>query len=96
MKEKLKAVVPSLLKGKNLQLNESKMEEYEIKRGGEEKWKKCKYLGSLLDTEEDIQRRTDGDAYNQLRHILESNRGGARGGLGGYSPRWSMLAPVGR
>ena len=30
------------------------MEEYEIKRGGEEERKKCKYLGSLIDTEEDL------------------------------------------
>ena len=45
------------MKSKNLQVNESKTEEYEIKRGSEEKWKQCKYLGSLLDTKEDIKGR---------------------------------------
>ena len=57
MKEELKAVVPRILKSKNLQANESKTEEYEIIRGGKEKWKKFKYLGSLLDTEADTKRR---------------------------------------
>ena len=38
-------------------INASKTEEYEIIRKGNEKWKKCKLLGSLLDTEKDIHRR---------------------------------------
>jgi hypothetical protein len=53
----VKKDVPSKLKKRNLQINEAKTEEYTIKRGGDEKWKKCKYVGSLLDTEEDIKRR---------------------------------------
>ena len=36
LKEDLKKVVPSKLKEKNLQINETKSEEYVIKRGGEE------------------------------------------------------------
>ena len=73
-KEELKVVVPSILKCKDVQINESKTEEYEIKRGGEENWKKCKYLGSLLDTQEDIKRRKvlATDSYYQLKHIFES------------------------
>ena len=60
------------MKSKNLQADESKTEEYEIKQRGEEKWKKCKYLG--LNTKEDIKRRKvlATDAYNQLRHIFKS------------------------
>ena len=48
----------SILAKRNLVINESKTEEYEIIRQGNEKWKKCKLLGSLLDTEKDINRRT--------------------------------------
>ena len=46
LKEELEVVVPSILKSKYLQVKESKTEEYEIKRGSEEKWKTCKYLRS--------------------------------------------------
>ena len=76
MKEELKAVVPRILKNKNLQINDRKMEEYEIKRGGDEAWKKCKYLGGLLDTEEHIKRRNvlATDASNQLIYIFESKK----------------------
>ena len=38
-------------------INEEKTEEFTIKRNGEETWKKCKLLGKLLDTEEDVNRR---------------------------------------
>ena len=41
----------------DLIMNEEKTEEFTIKRNGEETWKKCKLLGTLLDTEEDIKRR---------------------------------------
>ena len=34
-----------------------KTEEFTIKRNGEETWKKCKVLETLLDTEEDVKRR---------------------------------------
>ena len=45
-----------MLLTKGLHVNESKTERYHIQRGGEDAWKKCKYLGSLRDTEEDIKR----------------------------------------
>ena len=48
---------PSTIAKRNLVINESKTEEYEIIRQGNGKWKKCKLLGSLLDTEKDINRR---------------------------------------
>ena len=41
----------------DLIMNEEKTEEFTIKRNGEETWKKCKLLGTLLDTEEDIKQR---------------------------------------
>ena len=51
------------------------MEEYEIKRGREEIWKKCKCLESLLDVENIKRRKVLGtDAYNQLRHISEGKK----------------------
>ena len=53
--EKIKEGVPEQLDKKNLQVNKTK--EYTIKRNKQTDWKRCKYLGSLLDTEEDIKRR---------------------------------------
>ena len=38
-------------------MNEEKTEEFTIKRNVEETWKKCKLLGTLLDTEGDVKRR---------------------------------------
>ena len=73
---KLRREVPSLLKDKNLQANDTKTEEHKVERGEDNSWKNCKYLGSLLDTEEDINRRKilAISAYNQLKHIFESKR----------------------
>ena len=52
--EYAKKTRPSKLSLWDLIMNEEKTEEFTIKRNGEEKWKKCKLLGTLLDTEEDI------------------------------------------
>ena len=49
--------VPPQLNKENLQVNKTKTEEYSIKRHGQTDWKGCKYLCSLLDTEEEIKRR---------------------------------------
>ena len=53
-----KVTVPEKLKNFNLQVNEAKTEEYEVpdKENLHENgsWTKCKLLGSLLDTKEDI------------------------------------------
>ena len=38
-------------------MTEEKAEKFTIKRNKEETWRKCKLLGRLLDTEEDVKRR---------------------------------------
>ena len=53
---KIKRVIPDILRKGNLMENETKREEYEIPNKRNE-WKSCKILGSLIDTEKDIQRR---------------------------------------
>eukprot|EP00794_Sanderia_malayensis_P008267 gene8266-biopygen6685 len=68
--------VPPKLKEKNLMVNDTKTEEHEVERNGSIEWMKCKYLGSLLDTENDIKRRKTlaHGAFNNLKHIFESKR----------------------
>ena len=72
----IKNTLPAKLKKANLNINEDKTEEYEVTRKGSEEWKKCKYLGSLLDTEEDIKRRKclAMDAFSHYTHSLTSNK----------------------
>ena len=72
----VKKTIPARLKERNLYVNNEKTEEYIIKRHGQEKWKKCKYLGSLLDTEHDIKRRKGLaiDTFNNFKHIMESKK----------------------
>ena len=57
-------------------INESKTEDYEIIRQGNEKSKNCKLLGSLLDTEKDINRRKilAIDAFKTLNTIFDSRK----------------------
>ena len=55
--EDVKKRIPNQLESFNLHVNETKTEEHRIKRGGNDNWKKCKYLGTLLDTNSDISRR---------------------------------------
>ena len=45
----IKKAVRSELETRNLQVNETKTEECEMKRNGNESWEECKLLGSLLD-----------------------------------------------
>ena len=58
---------------KNLQVNKTKTDEYTIKSNGQTDWKRCKYLGSLWDTDDDIKRRKTLaiETYNNLKNILE-------------------------
>ena len=49
--------MPTTLEKRNLTINETKTEEYAITRNGDDSWKKCRLLGSLLDTQNDIKRR---------------------------------------
>ena len=37
-------------------INETKTEEFKISKRGDKMWQKCKYLGKLLDTNEDLKR----------------------------------------
>ena len=73
---KVRKTVPPKLKQRNLTINEEKTELYRVSRTGSTNWKKCKYLGTLLDTEEDIKRRKGLaiSAFNQLKQFLESKR----------------------
>ena len=70
----IKETTPSTLSKHNLVINESKTEEFEIIGHGNEKWKKCKLLGSLLDTENDINRRQilAIDAFKTLNRKFDS------------------------
>ena len=56
-----KVTVPGQLHAYNLHVNEHTNEEYTVPDAttirGKDSWRKCKLLGSLLDTKEDIQRR---------------------------------------
>lgn len=48
-------MLPELLKRRNLSCNKDKTESYMISRNScDQKYKKCKYLGSPLDTTEDF------------------------------------------
>ena len=68
--------IPIKLKERNLFVNTEKTEKYNIKRNGNEEWKKCKYLGTILDSEKDIKRRKGLaiDSFNKLKHVLQSKK----------------------
>ena len=72
----IQATMPAKLKKYNLNINKDKTEEYTVHRNGSEEWKKCKYLGSLLGTEEDIKRRKSlaMDAFNHYKETLTNKR----------------------
>ena len=72
--ENIKERVSAQLNKKTLQVNKSKTEEHTIKRSGQTDWKRCKYVGSLLDTKEDIKQRKALviATYNKLKNILEN------------------------
>lgn len=64
--------IPPILNDRNLQINASKTEKYTISRISSDDWKHCKYIGSLLGTEEDIERRKQltNFAYYTLKSIF--------------------------
>ena len=68
--------VPKILSDRNLQINASKTERYTISRLGNQDWRQCKYIGSLLGTEEDIDRRKKltNFAYQSIRNIFNRKR----------------------
>ena len=55
--DQIETNIPAILKTRNLNINQAKTEKYSIIRNGDDCWKKCKYVGSLLGTNEDINRR---------------------------------------
>ena len=63
------------LSNRNLIINKGKTEKYKID-GTEDNWKKCKYLGSCLDTMSDFARRKQlsNVAYNSYKTTLESKK----------------------
>ena len=73
--EKEKNIKLPKLKERRLKINEAKTEEYLVKKNGPEDWKKCKILGSLIDTNEDIKRRKQltNNAMKKLEHIFDNN-----------------------
>ena len=75
-KEIIKREMTEQLESYNLHVNETKTEEYEITPKGGEEWKNCKFLGTLLDTSKDIQRRKGLAiaAYKQQEKIFNSNK----------------------
>ena len=70
-----KKIVPEKLKTRDLKINQEKTEEYTISKTRNE-WRKCKFLGSLLDTSEDIKRRKmlAINAANKISAIFENKR----------------------
>ena len=64
------------LKSRNLLINKSKTEKYTITRNGNETWRKCKLVGSLLSTEEDIKRRKSlaNHAYCAYKTVFQSKK----------------------
>ena len=70
---KMKDELPAKLAQRGLKINESKTEEYTIKRANcDNRWRDCKLLGSLLDTQKDIKRRKvlAINAANKLKHLF--------------------------
>ena len=71
----IERTAPEVLKERNLKVNNAKTEKHHISRNGiNTSWKKCKYLGSLLDTEEDITRRKvlSMVSFNKFRSVFNS------------------------
>lgn len=74
--ENMEKDVVRVLIRRNLKVNEAKTEKFEVKSGGDEGWRNCKYLGSKLGTDEDIKNRKSLTvaAYTKLRHIFNNKR----------------------
>ena len=70
----IKRIIPQQLEEADLTENSDKREEITVSRESSTEWKKCKYLGSLLETEADINRRKSLaiDSYKTLEKIFKS------------------------
>ena len=74
--EDIKKKIPTTLETRNLLVNREKTEEYSVKKDGSSDWKRCKYLGTMIDTEEDIKRRkgiTSG-AMDRIKYISKDRK----------------------
>ena len=73
--ENFKHNTSEILKPRDLNVNHGKTEQYIINRTNNE-WRLCKYLGSMLDTGEDIKRRKIFaiTATNQLKIIFDNKK----------------------
>ena len=73
--DKTKQEVTTKLVNFNLTINDSKTEQYTINNTNDE-WRKCKYLGSLLGTEEDIKHRKQMTmtVFHKMQSKLQSKK----------------------
>ena len=72
-----KETLPAKLKNRNLVINADKTEEYKISgKNCDDLWKKCKFLGTMLDTQCDIKRRIGLaiDALKKLKYIFSNKK----------------------
>ena len=70
---RIKEWITTQLKARNLTINDTKTEEFTIDRDvNNNEWKKCKFLGTLIDSESDIHRRKTlaNTAYAKCKHIF--------------------------
>ena len=72
MIDKIKKELPQKLEARDLVVNHTKTEQHEVNRT-DDTWKTCKLLGSLLDTDYDIDRRKSlaVAAVNNLKSIFQ-------------------------
>ena len=71
----IERLMPEMLKENNLYVNPTKTEKYTISRTSNGSWKKkCKLLGSLLDSDKDIKRRKGLaiDSFKTLENVFKS------------------------
>jgi hypothetical protein len=64
------------LKLRDLLINKSKTEKINVNQNSDDNWKKCKYLGSFLDTKKDLSHRKQMSmiAFHKYNKILQSKK----------------------
>jgi hypothetical protein len=74
--EEIRKTVTERLNNRGLRVNDTKTEEFHIGRNTNPDWKKFKFLGSMLETEEDIKRRkaVTNNVFSKLKHIFTNHR----------------------
>ena len=74
--ERVRDEIPEKLKDRNLLINQEKTDEYTIEKDGDQHWRKCKNLRTMLDTTEDIKRRKRmaNEAMQKIKHITKDKR----------------------